>query len=461
LKGKEGEHLIEEATASYAKHVDPTFVKLLGLFGFGRVFVRGEGCQLWDAQGEAYLDLLAGYGSFNLGHNHPRLVARLQQLLADSPVNLSHTGPSPSAAALAKRLAELAGDPLELVLYSSSGAEAVEAGLKLARAATGRSATIACHGGYHGKSLGTLSLMEEKRFRKPFAPLLAGCSLVPFGDLDALEAALSKERVAAFVVEPIQCEGGIRIPPPGYLRAAQEACHRHGALLILDEVQTGLGRTGTLFAFQHEGSVPDVLVLAKALGGGLMPIGATLTSRAIFDRAYGSFDRFDLHDSTFAGNTLACVAALESLDLIESEDLIARSRTLGERLLHGVRQRLTGHPLVREVRGRGLLVGIDLGPTDKGLLGRLAPGLVRLTSHHVFGQWAALMMLERGFLCQPASIAWNVLRLEPPLTLSENDLERVVAALGDLFDEYRSVPKLLADAARRVGAQYQREWQFP
>jgi putrescine aminotransferase len=444
----------------YARHVDPALVKLLGVFGYGRVFVRAEGTRLWDREGREYLDFLAGFGSTNLGHNHPRILRRIREFLDASPVNLSHTGPAPLAAELAARLAEAAGPPFEIALFSNSGAEAVEEGLKLARAATGRPEFLACEGGFHGKSLGTVSVGSDPRARRSLAPLLAGCSSVPFGDLAALERALAPRKAAAFLVEPVQCEGGVRFPPPGYLRAARDACEAAGTVLVLDEVQTGLARTGALFAFQSEGFVPDVLVLAKSLGGGLVAAGATLVTPALFERAYGRLDRFDLHGSTFAGNALACAAALETLEVLRDEGLAENSRVLGDRMLAGLRAGLAGHPFVKEVRGRGLLAGVELGPTWTGPAGRLAPGLVRLASRHVFGQWAALRMLERGVVCQPASIAWNVLRLEPPLTVRAEEVDRAVAALVGVLGEYRSLAALLADAAKRIAGQWARDWEF-
>lgn len=448
------------AVQQYAAHVNPAFVKLLGVFGYGRLLTRAKDVWVWDHAGREYLDLLAGFGSVNVGHNHPRLVSRLQRYLTEDALQFVHVGPSPHAAALAARLAALAGPGLEVALLSSTGAEAVEAGMKLARAATGRRGFVSCVGGYHGTSLGTLSIMGSPRMRDPFEPLLQGCATVPFGDLAALEAALRKKDVAAFVVDPFNCEVAAAPPPPGYLAAAQALCRRFGTLLVLDEVQTGLGRTGTLFAFQAEGLVPDVLCLAKSLSGGLVPIGATLTSVEVQRRAYGSMDRFDLHNSTFGGNGLACAAALETLDVVEQQALVRASAERGADLLAKVRARLDGHPLVRDVRGRGLLVSIELGPTESGWLNRLAPGLVRAVSKQVFGQWAAVKLLERGVIAQPATQHWDVLKLEPPLTLQPREVDQAVQALGDVLDDYRGVGPLVQDVAERLGHQFMAGWAF-
>jgi putrescine aminotransferase len=438
-----------EVAARYARHVNPAFIRLLGTLGYGRLFVRAQDVFVWDSNERRYLDLLAGFGSVNVGHSHPRLLARLKQLLDEEPLHFAQVGPSAHAAELAERLAALSG--LDVALFSSSGAEAVEAGLKLARAATGRSGFIHCSGGFHGTSLGTLSVMGEARMRRPFEPLLAGSVSVPFGEIGPLRDALATRGAAAFVVEPIQAEGGVRIPAKGYLREAQELCRRYGTLLVVDEVQTGLGRSGDLFATAADGLVPDVLVLAKALSGGIAPIAATLTRREIHKKAYGTTQRFDLHGSTFAGNALSCAAALETLRIVEDEGLVARSAARGQRLLTGLEARLQGHPLVRAVRGRGLLVGVELGPA----------GVVKKIARSVFGQWAALRMLEKGFIVQPSAHCWNVVRLEPPLTIGEAEIDLAVNALGEVLDGYRGLVPLARDVTRRLREQRRRRWEFP
>lgn len=440
------------AVQRYARHVNPAFVKLLGVFGYGRLLERARGVTIYDHEGREYLDLLAGFGSVNLGHNHPRLRARLHAFLDEEALNFVHTGPARYAADLAAALAERLPDPLEVSLFSSSGAEAVEAGLKLARAATGRTGFVYCEGGFHGTNLGTLAVMGEERMRRPFEPLLAHTQAVPFGDLPALERALA-QRPAAFVSEPLLAEGGVVLPPPGYLRAAQDLCRAAGTLFVLDEVQTGVGRTGTRFMCEAEGLVPDVLVLAKGLSGGMAPIGVTVTSSAIQARAYGAMDRFDLHSSTFGGNALSCVSALTTLEILDEEGLVENARVQGEALLSGLRQRLAGHPLVREIRGRGLLIGIELGPTERGIVNRLAPGLVRLTAKEAFGQWAALKLLERGVICQPASHRWDVLKLEPPLCIGPAEVARAIDAVAGVLEEYEGIGPLLKDVTQRLGRQ--------
>lgn len=432
---------------TYARHVNPAFVKLLGLLGYGRVFERARGTRVWDHEGREYLDLLAGFGATSLGHRHPALVEKLTQELSTARPDLVHVGPSPAMAELA---AELAAPPLECVLFSTSGGEAVEAAMKLARAATGRPGLIYCRDGFHGTGLGALSVMGHPRLRAPFEPLLADMKPVPFGDLEALRGALDS-RVGAFLLEPIQGEGGVRLPPPGYLSEARRLCARNGSLLILDEVQTGLGRTGSLYAYQAEEVVPDALVLGKALGGGMLPVSAVLTTRKLHQKAYGTMDRFDLHGSTYAGYALGCAAARATLSVLRQEGLVERSAERGQQLLEGLRRRLDGHPMVRDIRGRGLLVGIELGPTHP---------FKRAVARNVFGQWLALRLLERGFLCQPAALRWDVLKVEPPLTIEPDEVDRAVEAIGDVLDAYRRLFPLLHDLGRRLGRQFLRGWTF-
>src|SRR5215813_4977946 len=347
------------AARKHAQYVNPAFIELLDVLGYGRVFTSAHDVWIRDDAGEHYLDLLAGFGAANVGHNHPRLTARIRDLLTDEPLHLCHIGPSPYSADLAEALAARLGAPFAISFFANGGGEAVEAALKLARAATRRARFVFCTGGYHGTNFAALSLASEPHRRKPFEPLLPDCVGVPFGDLGALEQSLADKKAAAFIVEPIQGEGGIRVPPPDYLRDAKALCQRYGTLLVFDEIQTGLGRTGSWFAYQAAEAMPDVIVLGKALGGGMTPISVAVTSLEMHKRAYGTRDRFDLHSPTSAGNALACAVAMETLQIITDEHLVKNSAARGAQLLMGLRAKLAGHPLVSDIRGRGLLVGIE------------------------------------------------------------------------------------------------------
>lgn len=446
---------------TYARHVNPAFVKLLGVFGYGRVFTKASGTRLWDSEGREYLDALASFGASNLGHRHPELTSCLAEELAQLHPDLLHIGPARETAELARELAAAAGPPLEIALFSTSGGEAVDSALKLARAATGRAGFVYCQDGFHGTSLGTLSVMGAKRLRAPFEPLLQGCQAIPFGDLEALRKALDSS-VAAFLVEPTLGEGGALQAPPGYLLEAQALCRKNGSLLLLDEVQTGMGRSGELFAFVHHQMVPDVLILGKSLGGGILPVSAALTTTAIHKKAYGSMERFDLHGSTYSGYTLGCAAARATLRILRQERLLENAAERGQQMLTGLRDGLRGHPLVRDVRGQGLLVGIELGQADpRGFLSSLKEPLVGVVARNVFGQWLALRMLERGVICQPAALRWDVLKLEPPLIITAAEVDGLVKDVVEVLSDYRELAPLLADVSQRLGKQFLAGWKFP
>ncbi len=441
----------------YEEHVNPAFVRVLGLLGYGRVFTRAQGLCLWDVEGRTYTDFLAGFGTNSLGHNPTQLTSALCDLLDKDLPHVLHVGPQSWAAKLGAAFAE--HSHLPIALLSLSGGEAVEAALKLARAATGKKTLVYCSGGFHGTGFGNLSVLGHARWQKPFQPLVPNCLAVPYGDLDALRSVLRQRDVAAFVVEPIQGEAGVIVPSDSYLREAQIACRAHGSLFVVDEVQTGMGRTGTLFAYQQvEGLDPDMVVLGKGLGGGLLPVSATLVRREHHERAYGTMDTFDLHGSTYAGYALGCAVALHVLEAVSSPEFLARVVQNGERLATRLRARLSNHPWVRDVRGCGLLVGIELGPTGHRFLDKVAPPVSRALSKAVaqkmLGQWLAVRLLEQGFVCQPASQAWNVLKLTPPLTVTEDAIDRFVDATGSILDEYRDLLPLVSDMTSRLSSQF-------
>jgi acetylornithine/N-succinyldiaminopimelate aminotransferase len=356
---------------------------------------RGEGAYVWDTDGNRYLDLVSGIAVNSLGHGHPAIIAAVTEQIG----KLAHTSNlyiNLPALALAERLLDLSGVDGK-VMFSNSGAEANETALKLSRR-TGRSKIIATEGAFHGRTMGALTLTGQFGKRTPFEPLLPGVTHIPFGDAAALESAVDSE-TAAFIVEPIQGEQGVVVPPAGYLQAAREITSKHGALLIIDEVQTGLGRLGTWFAFQQAGVVPDIFTLAKSLGGGL-PLGACI---AVGDAA--NLFEPGHHATTFGGNPVCCAAALAMLDTIATEGLVDHAAAVGKEIVAGV-ERL-GHPLVAGVRGAGLLIGIML-------------------RNNVSGAVAAAAQ-NAGYLINPAQP--DVIRLAPPLILDHTDAARFVADL--------------------------------
>jgi putrescine aminotransferase len=349
---------------------------------------------------------------------------------------------NPYAAALAEELAIVSPSPLEMVFFCNSGSEAVESALKLARLATGRTGLLYCHRSYHGKTFGSLSVTGNSNYQRPFGPLLPDCEAIPYGDLTALERALANQRMAGFIVEPIQAEGGMIVPPTGYLREAQSLCRAAGTLLIVDEVQTGLGRTGKLFAVNHEGVEPDMITLAKSLGGGLMPIGAMLTRRDLWMKAYGNMQSFALHTSTFGGGSLACAAGLAAVRAIRNERLAENAEARGRQLYEGLNILCLEHNFLREVRGRGLLLGLEFHPTPARIATHAMSvdatgGLARyLIPNHeeVLNNIPAMYVMQNllqthGIYTQVARSNPRVLRIQPPLTISEDQVNEFLTAL--------------------------------
>src|SRR5919109_3757594 len=353
----------------HTKYFNHQLPRMLHTIGFDKVYERAEGAYFWDADGDDHLDMLAGFGVMGLGRHHPVVRQALHDVLDASLADLTRFDCQPLPGLLAEKL--LAHSPhLDRVFFGNSGTEAVETALKFARFVTGKPRVLYCDHAFHGLTTGSLSVNGESGFRDGFAPLLPDTA-VPLGDLDALARELQKGDVAALIVEPIQGKG-VHEAPPGYLRAAQELLHRHKALLIADEVQTGLGRTGDFFAYQHEADVrPDLVCVAKALSGGYVPVGATLGKEEIFKKVYSSMDRVQVHSASFGSNAQAMAAGLATLAVLENEDLTARARRTGE-VLRGRLAALAGdYEMLHEVRGRGLMIGIEFGrPKSLGLRGR-------------------------------------------------------------------------------------------
>jgi acetylornithine/succinyldiaminopimelate/putrescine aminotransferase/predicted amino acid dehydrogenase len=450
--------LAERAQRRFARHVNPVLLGVAGKGGLVKTFVRGQGMELWDANGRSYLDFVGGFGAMNLGHNHPAVARAVAAALAQQAPGFAQSGVNPLAAALAEQLAEITPPGLEMVFFCNSGTEAVEASLKLARAASGRSDLLHCERSFHGKSLGSLSVTGNPILQRPFGPLLGGCQAVPFGDVVALERALETRRFAAFVVEPIQGEGGMHVPPEGYLRQAQRLCRATGTLLIVDEVQTGLGRTGALFAVDHEGVEPDLMALAKSLGGGLVPLGALLARRDLWMKAYGTVQGFALHSSTFGGGSLACAAGLAALSAIQEEGLVENAQARGHQLAAGLTRLVRQCPLVAEVRGRGLMQGLEFNPVPRRVVkhfqGADASGLAAFQVADPDGLIDSIpglyvmqtLLREHGIYTQVARSNPRVLRIQPPLIVTEPQVDRFLGALGETVSELA----FAFDAADRV-----------
>jgi ornithine--oxo-acid transaminase len=431
----------------HARTVNPQFVRVLRTIGFDRSWARAEGQYLYDADGMRYLDLLGGFGMYNVGRNNRRVRDALVEALGrDTPGRLA-LGINPLAGLLADELLRRAPASLGRVLFTSSGAESVEAAIKIGRAATGRSRVVSVERGFHGLTLGALSASGDAAFTARFGPLLPGFVHVPRNDLGALEAELRREDVALFLIEPVIGHGAF-FPDPGYLEGAQALCRRYGTLFCVDEVQTGLGRTGRLFALEHWGLEPDVLTLAKSLGGGYVPVGACLFRTEVFDRVFDSMEHSLSHGSTFAPNDLGMVAGLATLRELDEQGLVERSARLGELLLERTRPLVERYEVVKDVRGLGLMWAIEFAEPARSartwrLLERVQPGL--------FSQLVVVpLFTEHRILSQVAGHALNVVKGLPPLVMSEEDVAWVAEALDATLARAERLPSAFTRFAVRA-----------
>lgn len=422
------------ASDRYAGYVNREWVRLLDLLQMNVRYERCVGAELFTAEGMCVLDFLSGYCVHNVGHNHPDVVRALQLELARCGPAMIQTHVADLAGELAEKLCQRAGGRLSRAFFASSGSEGVEAAIKFARAHTRRAGILSAEHAFHGLTCGAVSLMSDAFWREGFGPLLPETSSIPFGDLDALDRELKSKRFAAFIVEPVQSEAGVCVPHPEYLRTAEALCRRHGTLFVLDEVQTGMYRTGAFLAAHHFGVEPDMVILAKAMSGGLVPCGAVLMSDAICDSVYSSLPRAFVHTSTFSENGLAMRAALATLEVLESEQLGQRSIEAGNYLASRLRVALQDFEMVKEVRGLGLLMGIEFqAPKHLRLripfegFGAIHPGM--------FGQIVVMRLFrDAGFLTQICGNNFMVLKVAPPLVVTDAQLDAFVLAVRDVVE---------------------------
>ncbi|KAA2235653.1 aspartate aminotransferase family protein [Salinarimonas soli] len=420
------------------RHLNEQMVRVLKVIGYDVGFRRAKGPYLWDRDDERYLDLLSGWGVFALGRNHPGVRDALVSVLDGDLPNLVQMDVSPLAGLLAKRLLGYA-PYLDRAFFANSGAEAVEAAIKFARGATGRPGIVFAGHAFHGLTYGGLSITGDDVFRKGFGPLLPGCAEVPFDDLAALERALASRDIAAFIVEPIQGKG-VNIPSDGYLKAAADLCRRYGTLLVADEIQTGMGRTGRFLAVEHWGVEPDMVLLAKALSGGHVPVGAVLTRKRIFDKIFDRMDRAVVHGSTFSKNDLAMAAGLATLDAIESERLVQNAAAKGERLMAAFAEMAERYEFLKTVRGKGLMIGVEFGPPRSMSL-KAAWTMLEGMNKGLFCQLITVPLFkEHKVLTQVAGHASHVVKLLPPLVISDGDCEWIERAFDAVIADSHRVP---------------------
>ncbi|WJD96199.1 aspartate aminotransferase family protein [Streptomyces antimycoticus] len=449
-----GKLLAERASERYdlhTRHLNHQLPRMLQTIGFDKVYERGEGAYFWDDEGQDYLDMLAGFGVMGLGRHHPVVRKALHDVLDADLADLTRFDCQPLPGLLAERL--LAHAPhLDRVFFGNSGTEAVETALKFARYATRKPRILYCAHAFHGLTTGSLSVNGEDGFREGFAPLLPDTA-IEMGDLDALERELARGDVAAFVVEPIQGKG-VHETPPGFLRAAQELLHRHKALLIADEVQTGLGRTGDFFAYSHEDGVePDLVCVAKALSGGYVPVGATLGKDWIFRKVYSSMDRVLVHSASFGANAQAMAAGLAVLAVMEDERIVANARRTGDLLRERLTVLVDRYELLHDVRGRGLMIGIEFGrPSSLGLRGRWA--MLQTARKGLFAQMVVVPLLRRHrILTQVSGDHLEVIKLIPPLIIGEREVDRFVEAFTAVMDDAHQGGGLMWEFGRTLVKQ--------
>ena len=446
-----------QRSSMHARHLNEQLVRVLKTIGYDVGFQRGVGQYLFDRDGARYLDLLSGFGVFAIGRNHPVLRTALKSVLdADMP-NLVQMDVSTLAGILAERLLEHA-PYLDKVFFANSGAETVEAAMKFARNATGRNEILYCDHAYHGLSYGALSLTDDSNFRGGFGSLLPGCSSVPFNDLEALEKALSGKQVAAFIVEPIQGKG-VNMPTDEFLPGAAALCRKYGTLFIADEIQTGIGRTGRFLAVEHWNVEPDMVLLAKALSGGHVPVGALLTRKSIFDKIFNRMDRAVVHGSTFAKNDLAMAAGIATLEVMKHERLVENSAKRGAELRLALQNMIPGFELLKEVRGKGLMIGVEFGP-PKSLRLKASWNILESANKGLFCQLITVPLFkDHKILTQVSGHGSHTIKLLPPLVITEEDCNWIEKSFDDVIAASHKVPgaiwslgKTLVDNAVRKSA---------
>jgi ornithine--oxo-acid transaminase len=440
----------------HTRHLNEQMVRVLRTIGYDVGFCKGRGQYLYDRQDNRYLDLLSGFGVFAVGRNHPAIRAALKSVLdADLP-NLVQMDVSALAGILAERL--LARVPyLDKVFFANSGAESVEAAIKFARAATGRPGIAYCSHAFHGLTYGALSLNGDDTFRKGFEPLLPDCVRIPFNDLAALEQALSGRRMAAFVVEPIQGKG-VFLPDEAYLKGAEHLCRRYQTLFVADEIQTGLGRTGKFLAGEHWDIEPDMVLLAKALSGGHVPVGAVLMRKPIFDKVFNRMDRAVVHGSTFSKCDLAMAAGIATLEVMQAERVTENAARTGERLIRNLAALAENYELLKEVRGKGLMIGVEFGTPSSFKL-KASWNVLETASKGLFCQLITIPLFKQHkILTQVAGHGSHTIKLIPPLIINDEDCDWIERAFDDVIaDSHRagavwSLGKTLVEHAMRASA---------
>jgi len=445
-----------QARKLHERYVNPVFSNVLEMIGFAHEYTQGKGCYVTTQDGREFLDALSGYGVFGMGRNHPVVCRAIAQAMEMNLANLVQMDCFLLSGLLAEKLISLAPGKLQHVFFTNSGTEAVEGAIKFARAATHRPRILFNKGAFHGLSTGSLALNGDESFREGFGDLLPGCRKVDWEDLTAVEDELKSDQVAAVVLEPVRGKGVFYPKNDEVYPTIQRLCREHGTLLVADEIQCGLGRTGRWWACGHWGLEPDILVTAKALSGGLIPVGAILYTDEVYRKVFSRLDRCVVHSSTFGQNALAMVAGLAALQVLEEEKLVERSARQGERLLAGLRELVPKHEFLLEVRGKGLMVGIEFGP-PRSLLLKPAWSVLHTAQAGLFAQAVVMQLYGRHqILTQVAGHHQEVVKLLPPFIITDEETDRLIAAVDEVLTQCRRFPgpiwtvgKQLAGAAAK------------
>lgn len=423
----------------HERHINRTLVTVQRTIGFDKIYASAQGAYLYDQDGKAYLDFLSGYSVFNIGRNHPAVKQAIRDTLELDLPNMVQMDCSLLSGLLAEALKKRLPGHLDAVFFCNSGAEALEGAIKFARAATGRAGLVSLESAFHGLSMGALSVMGNAHFQEGFGPYLEGCKRVKLGDLSALHAALATGQIAALIIEPVQGKG-VQFPRDDFFAEAQHLCRRYGTLLVCDEVQTGLGRTGRWWGFENYGLEPDIITVAKSLSGGYVPVGAIVARREIYQKTFSRLDRCVVHSSTFGRNNLAMASGLATLGVIEDEGLVENAARMGELLMARLEALKTTHSYIREVRGKGLLIAVEFHePRELPL--KLGWRAIHKMETNLFTQMTVSALLNKHrILTQVAAHGLDTLKILPPLTIGEKEIDLFVQALDATLRDCRKFP---------------------
>ncbi|MEQ1635355.1 MAG: aspartate aminotransferase family protein [Methylococcales bacterium] len=435
----------------HEQYLNNQMVRVLKTIGYDRHYKRAIGQYLYDQEGVEYLDLLSGFGVFAVGRNHPTVIAALKETLTLELPNLVQLDVSVLSGLLAQEILKTTPANLNKMFFCNSGTESVEAAIKFARYTTKREKIVFCEHGYHGLTMGALSLVGEEIFREGFGPLLPGCISIPFNDLAALEKALSNKDVAAFIVEPIQGKG-VNLPDENYLPEVERLCKQYGTLFVADEVQTGIGRTGKFWAIDHWNVQPDMICMAKALSGGFVPVGGVAMTQKIMDTVYNRMDRAVVHGSTFSKNNMAMAAGLATLHVIAEEKLVENSAKVGADIITSLNQMAGKYEFLKEARGKGMMIAIEF-KSPKSLTLKAAWAMLEAANKGLFCQMITIPLFkEHHILTQVAGHGMNVVKLLPPLNLTQKDRDTIVNAFDKVIADTHQVPGSIWDLGKNLAS---------